>query len=71
VSMVRARPAAPSLQMTLGWKLRREQSDRVEIRCVRCGYGAVVPAPPRRCPMCGRDGWQLAKHVGALSTLSE
>jgi rubrerythrin len=30
---------------------------RNEIRCERCGYGAVVERKPPRCPMCGDEGW--------------
>jgi len=71
VSTTGARAGASTLQMSRGWQLRLEQGDRVEIQCARCGYGAVVASPPRRCSMCGGDGWRLAKRVNALPTLSE
>jgi len=64
--------SAPSLQVTgRSSRLPLEQDDRVEIECARCGYGAVVTSPPRRCPMCGGAAWRPAKRVHALGTLSE
>ena len=62
---------ASTLQMPRGWQRRLELADRVEIRCASCGYGAIVTSPPRRCPMCGGDGWRLAKSANALPTLSK
>lgn len=70
-STVHTRRGASPLQTSRSWQLRLEQDDRVEIRCARCGYGAVVTSPPRRCPMCGGKGWRLAKRVNALPMLSE
>jgi hypothetical protein len=37
---------------------------RRELRCLDCGFGAVVAHPLRRCPMCGGGDWQL---IGVLS----
>jgi rubrerythrin len=68
-STTHARAGASTLQMSLAWQLRLEQGDRVEIQCARCGYGAVVASPPRRCPMCGGDGWRLAKRARPLPRL--
>lgn len=62
---------ASPLQTSRSPQLRLEQEDRIEIQCAGCGYGAVVTFPPRRCPMCGGEGWRLAKRVHALRTLSE
>jgi len=70
LSTTRARPGASNLPMPRGRKLRLDLGDRVEIRCARCGYDAIVTSPPRRCPICGGDGWRLAKPVNALPTLS-
>ena len=70
VSTTRARAGASTLQRSRGWQLRLEQGDRVEIQCARCGYGAIVASPPRRCPMCGGDSWRLAKRVHALPGLT-
>jgi rubrerythrin len=50
---------------------RLGQDARIELQCDRCGYGAVVTSPPRRCPMCGGEGWRLAKRLYSLPTLSE
>jgi hypothetical protein len=36
---------------------------RRELRCLGCGFGAIVAGPLARCPMCGRGDWQL---IGAL-----
>lgn len=66
-----ARSGASTMEPLRLVRPRLEQDDRVEIRCTRCGYGAVVTSPPRRCPMCGGDGWRLAKRVNALPMLSE
>jgi rubrerythrin len=66
-----ARAGASTLQPSGLWQLRLEQGNRVEIQCAHCGYGAVVTSPPRRCPMCGGDGWRLARRVHALPALSE
>ena len=68
VGTIRARPGASALQMSPAWRLRLEQGGRVEIRCASCGYGAIVASPPRRCPMCGGDGWRFAKRVDAHPT---
>jgi rubrerythrin len=37
---------------------------RVELRCLGCGYGAVVARRPGRCPMCGIESWavQVQRH---------
>lgn len=70
-SSIHARAGASPRQTSRSWQLRLEQDDRIEIRCARCGYGAVVTSPPRRCPMCGGEGWRLAKRLHALPTLSE
>ena len=32
---------------------------RHEIRCVICGYGAIVSHLPARCPMCCERAWEL------------
>ena len=37
---------------------------RRELRCLDCGFGAVVAHPLRCCPMCGGDDSQL---IGVLS----
>lgn len=70
-STIHARAGASPLQTSRSSQLRLEQDDRIEIQCARCGYGAVVTSPPQRCPMCGGEGWRLAKRVHALRTLSE
>lgn len=70
-STVHARAGASPLEASPVWQLRLERDDRVEIRCAACGYGAVVTSPPRRCPMCGGEGWRLAKRLSALPRLSE
>ena len=70
-SAIDAQAGASPLQTSPLWQLRLEQDDRVEIRCARCGYGAVVTSPPRRCPMCGGEGWRIAKRLSALPRLSE
>jgi rubrerythrin len=67
----RAPAGASALQTSRSWQLRFDQGGRVEIQCARCGYGAVVTSPPRRCPMCGGDGWRVARRVSAFPTLSE
>ena len=66
-----ARAGASPLQTSRLWQLRLEQDNRVELRCDSCGYGAVVTSPPRRCPMCGGEGWRVAKRINALPALSE
>jgi rubrerythrin len=30
-----------------------------EIRCERCGFGAVAERNPLRCPMCGNRSWSV------------
>lgn len=70
-STIHARAGASSLQTSRLWQLWLEQDDRIEIQCAGCGYGAVVTSLPRRCPMCGGDGWRLAKHLSALPTTGE
>ena len=30
---------------------------RYDVYCARCGYGAVVQAPPSFCPMCHESAW--------------
>jgi hypothetical protein len=44
---------------------------RVEIRCIGCGYGAVVARLPDRCPMCGACRWQRIRstplHIDGLA----
>jgi rubrerythrin len=30
----------------------RSTLPRLELECMRCGYGIVSAAPPRECPMC-------------------
>lgn len=32
-------------------------TERRELRCEACGYGAVARRPPARCPMCGDRAW--------------
>jgi rubrerythrin len=32
-----------------------------ELRCGRCGYGAVAADVPSRCPMCGRFAWDFVE----------
>jgi len=71
VPTLHARAGASVRQRSRGWQLWLEQGNRVEIRCARCGYGTVVTSPPRRCPMCGGDGWRLAKRLNALPTVKE
>jgi len=44
-------------QRTLLSARRHDMDDRVEIRCLSCGYGAVVAHFPERCPMCGGGLW--------------
>jgi rubrerythrin len=63
--------AGASRQTSGLWQLRLEQGNRVEIQCAHCGYGAVVTSPPRRCPMCGGDGWRFARRLHALPALSD
>ncbi|HET8557621.1 MAG TPA: hypothetical protein VFL58_09960 [Gaiellaceae bacterium] len=70
-STIHARVGASSLQTSRVWQRWLEQGDRVEIQCAHCGYGAVVASPPRRCPMCGGEGWRPAKHGSALLTPGE
>jgi rubrerythrin len=37
----------------------RGAQHRTELRCVGCGYGAVVVRQPGRCPMCGIESWAV------------
>jgi rubrerythrin len=37
---------------------------RVELRCLGCGYGAVVARRPGRCPMCGIESWAVQVRRG-------
>lgn len=39
----------------------RLRTSRIEIRCVGCGYGAVVRDAPARCPMCGGTVWSTRR----------
>lgn len=39
---------------------------RNEIRCQKCGYGAVVEQKPLRCPMCGAGSWIGVESDSAL-----
>jgi hypothetical protein len=43
---------------------------RTEIRCARCGYGAVVARLPECCPMCRSTSW-LAPSSGCGSFVDE
>jgi rubrerythrin len=40
----------------------RASHRRIEIRCLGCGYGAVVARLPGRCPMCGVASWTVHVH---------
>jgi rubrerythrin len=54
--------------MTVGARERvvsppsRGTHHRIEIRCLGCGYGAVVARLPGRCPMCGDVSWTVHVH---------
>jgi len=37
---------------------------RRDFRCVGCGYGVRLAAPPGRCPMCGSGRWIPADRRG-------
>ena len=34
---------------------------RFELRCVACGYGAVVRVAPEACPMCRATVWEYVR----------
>lgn len=42
----------------------RTAQHRVELRCLGCGYGAVVVRKPGRCPMCGIESWAVQVRRG-------
>lgn len=52
----RSRPLALKLRALA--RRQRHADGRAEIRCARCGYGAVVTRLPERCPMCGSTSWR-------------
>lgn len=41
----------------MSWTVEAPRSQRREIRCASCNYGAVVDREPTRCPMCGNRSW--------------
>jgi rubrerythrin len=44
---------------------------KLNLRCLRCGYGVLRPAPPERCPMCqAESAWIRAASRGPGTVLS-
>jgi anti-sigma B factor antagonist len=41
-----------------------------EIRCTRCGYGAIAAASTIRCPMCGGESWDRDGVRAGASTVA-
>jgi hypothetical protein len=39
----------------------------IELRCPRCGYGAVCRRLPERCPICGGSDWSQVQLDGGDS----
>ena len=61
---VTIRTGRPPPEASLEADLLNGARSRVKLRCADCGYGAVVSAPPPRCPMCGCGAWELApRHL--------
>jgi DNA-directed RNA polymerase subunit RPC12/RpoP len=46
-------------------------TERREVRCEACGYGAVVTRWPMRCPMCGSRTWIVVDGDAARSWSSQ
>lgn len=42
-----------------------------EYRCEACGYGAVRPSAPGRCPMCSGNIWTIAAETALPLLLTE
>lgn len=41
----------------------RRQRPQFELRCILCGYEAVVRIAPDRCPGCGGSAWEHPTHL--------
>jgi hypothetical protein len=42
-----------------------------EYRCEACGYGAVRPSAPGRCPMCSGNIWTIADETAPPLLIAE
>jgi hypothetical protein len=42
-----------------------------EYRCEACGYGAVRPSAPGRCPMCSGNIWTIGDKAAPLLLIAE